>query len=88
MPAPLYNWLDAKNTSPGVDAVAVTPSDVADLAVVPARFLLISVAGAIKVTMVSGNQVTIPNVPVGQLNLQVTRVWATGTAATGITAVY
>ena len=88
MPAPLYNYLDAKFLAPGVDAVAVTPNDGADLAVVPARFLLISVAGALKVTMASGNQVTIPNVPVGQLNLQVTRVWATGTAATGIIAVY
>ena len=64
-------------------AEAITPSDSADLAV-PVSALHISVAGALKVTTASGEVVTFAAVPVGVFPLAVKKVFATGTAATGI----
>ena len=64
-------------------AVAITPSDSADLTD-PVSALHISVAGALKVTTIGGDTVTFASVPVGTLELAVVRVFATGTAATGI----
>ena len=87
-PAPLYGYLDAKNIAPGITAVALTPADGADLAVVPARFLYIGVAGTLKVDTAAGDTVTFSNVAAGQLNLSVKRVYSTGTSATGIIAIY
>lgn len=72
---------------PAIDGVVVTPSDVADLAVA-CRSLYISVAGALKITTLAGNALTIPNVVAGHLNVGAVRVFATGTAATGIVALY
>ena len=68
------------------DAVAVTPNDSTDLAKMP-RGLAVTGAGVIKVTMESGSVVTLP-APVGLLGYAVKRVWATGTTATGIVALY
>lgn len=62
----------------------VTPSDSADLAV-EARALCIAVGGALVVDRLDGNTVTI-TVPAGVIPIQVQRVRATGTTATGITA--
>jgi len=64
-------------------AVAVTPNDSADLAD-PVSALHISVAGTLKVTTIGGDIVSFPVVPVGTLELAVVKVFATGTAATGI----
>lgn len=64
-------------------AIEVVPSNTVDL-VDPVSALHISVAGALKVDMVSGETVTFAVVPVGVLPICVTRVYATGTAATGI----
>jgi len=64
-------------------AEAVTPSNTVDLAL-PSSALHISVAGTLKVDMVSGETVAFPVVPVGTIHIAVTRVYATGTAATGI----
>lgn len=64
-------------------AAAITPSDTVDLAL-PVSALSISVAGALKVDMASGETVTFAAVPIGVIEIAVTRVYATGTAATGI----
>lgn len=64
-------------------AVAITPSDSADL-VDPVSALHISVAGTLKVDMVSGETVAFPVVPVGIFEIAVKKVYATGTASTGI----
>ena len=64
-------------------AVEITPSDTDDL-VDPVSALHISVAGALKVDMVSGETVTFATVPAGTFEIAVKRVYATGTAATGI----
>lgn len=69
-------------------AVAVTPADGADLATAPTSALHISVAGALVVDMYTGATVTFANVPAGVFPIAVKRVRATGTAATGIVALY
>lgn len=71
------------------DRVAlVTPSDSADLSYVT-RGISFAVAGALKVTTVGGDTVTIPSgaLAAGVIHpLRVTKVFATGTGATGIVA--
>jgi len=83
-------------TNPAATAVAVTPHDTNDLAAVIiggeslkyTASLHISVSGTLKVDTANGDTVTFPVVPVGVLPLQVSRVYATGTDATGIVAYY
>lgn len=74
--------------NPAYDAAAVTPNDAADLPRVPARGLYVGVSGDVKVDMQGGGTVVFKAVPVGVLNVRVTRVYATGTAATNILALY
>ena len=73
--------------SPGVGGVAVTPSDSADLAVVPARFLYVGTSGNLSVVMLNGDSVALTGVS-GWVPLSVRRVNATGTTASGIVAFY
>ena len=72
---------------PGVDAVPVTPADDTPLTGGVCRALMIASGGALVVTTKAGNEVTI-TVPTGLIPLQVSIVHATGTDATGITALY
>jgi hypothetical protein len=67
-------------------ALPVTPNDGVDLTFAT-RYLIVSVGGTLKVDMV-GNGTQSLTVPAGVIPLRVTRVWATGTAATGITAIW
>lgn len=72
---------------PGVAAVAVTPSDTADLALV-SRMLYIGGVGDVAVKMLDGSNCTFKAVPGGSmLPLRVLRVLATGTTATNIVSV-
>ena len=75
--------------SPANSAVAVTTSDVADLAE-PSRALFIGGAGNLSVEMYgTGTAVVFANVQAGSiLPIRVTRVNATGTTATSIVSVY
>ena len=74
---------------PAHGAAAVTPNDSADLpSPGAARRLYIGGTGALKVTTVDGDTVTFAAVPVGIFDVSVSRVWATGTAATNIVALY
>lgn len=73
--------------SPGNNCAAVTPSDSTDLAIF-ARSLWVDVTGNIKITTPGGSTETFNNVPVGIFPMRVARVWATGTTATGIKAVW
>jgi hypothetical protein len=71
---------------PAGHAAAITPSDTADLANAT-RFIRITVAGTLHVTMVGGEDVTYlsGSLALGVAHrLRVTRVFATGTTATGI----
>lgn len=83
---PLPVTLSGSNAS---DAVAVTPNDAADLAKVPTKGLYIGVTGDVKITLSSGNVVTFTALASGTIHpIAVKRVWATGTTATNILAVY
>ena len=82
-------------TNPPVfDRIApVVPSNslllpVVDAGFTRARALFIGTAGALKFTTPSGDNVTIPNVPVGFFWVAVSQVFATGTTAANIFAVY
>jgi len=81
-------YLDAKTTAPAQSGPLVTPNDAADLPGGATRGLIVSVAGALKVDWADGSTTTIPNVTAGDHPYQVKRVYATGTAATGIVALY
>jgi hypothetical protein len=74
-------------TDPGVDIVPVTPNDDEDLPEGITRALLIGTDGDLKVQTRAGNT-RIFYSPIALLPLQVTRVYATGTTATDISAVY
>lgn len=73
-------------TGPAMYAGDVTPADDTDLSVVT-RSLWVGIAGDLTVTMWGGQQVTFANAS-GLLPIQVARVWATGTTATGIVALW
>lgn len=64
-------------------AFAIAPSDNTDLQEVTLN-LYVSVAGAVKVTLQDGSTVTYPNLIAGRHPLRVSRVFATGTTATGL----
>ncbi|WP_323041158.1 spike base protein, RCAP_Rcc01079 family [Gemmobacter sp.] len=74
--------------SPANDAIAITPSDAADLATV-VRALFCTGDGTVRVTMRGGGDpVTLPMIAGVPLPARVRRVWATGTTATGIVGVW
>jgi len=78
-------------------AAAVTPSNTDDLSTpssLPAgsqykpAILYVGVSGDLSVRTASGNDVLFVNVPIGFFPVQVTRVFATGTSATNIVAIW
>jgi hypothetical protein len=74
---------------PFANAAAVTPDDNNDLPNGATRALYVGVAGDITVNMLgSGAPVLFKAAPVGILNVRVTRVKATGTAATNLLALW
>ena len=80
-----YRTSDA--AAPAHSAAAVTPNDSTDIK--PTRALYVGVTGNIKVDMAdTGSAITFTAVPVGIIPIQVTRVYATGTTATDIVALY
>ena len=73
---------------PAQNAVDVTPSDSADLTN-DCRAIYIGAAGTLKLTMAGGTTVTLAAVNAGVIYpLRASRVWSTGTTATGIVALY
>lgn len=75
-------------TAPHVRCALVTPADGSDLPFLT-RGLSIAGAGAVRVTTAAGDTVTIPSgaLAAGVVHpLRVSRVWSTGTTATGIVA--
>lgn len=74
------------SSSPAYNAVAVTPSDSANLAQT-ARALYIGVSGDVKIDCPGGGSgIVFKAAPVGILPVMATKVYATGTAATNIVA--
>jgi hypothetical protein len=73
------------NSDPAGDVSSVTPSDSADTAK-PFRALRVSGAGNVKITTMANNQVTCAFLAGETRPVAGTRVWSTGTTATGIEA--
>jgi len=74
--------------APAENAFSVTPNDSTDMANA-ARALFVGGAGDVKVDTTGGDTVTFTGVTAGMiLPVRVTRVYATGTTATNIVAVY
>ena len=71
-------------TSPFQGLAVVTPSDAADLPVVPTRGIRAATAGNVSVVTEQNDTVTIQNMQAGQWEpIVVRRVLATGTTVTG-----
>jgi hypothetical protein len=73
--------------SPAAHLTSVTPSDIADLQQA-CRALNVAASGAVRVTTVSGDIATITVAAGVPFPVRCRRVWATGTTATGIVAMY
>lgn len=82
-----YRRYGTGNEAPARSAVAITPDNSNDLAIVP-RALYIGVSGDVKVDMVDGGTVTFVAASVGEHPWQVLRVYDTGTTATNIIAIW
>lgn len=66
-------------------ALLVVPADGADQQpTFTPKALYVGVAGTLKVTTSQGDVIAFPAVNAGLLELQVDRVWSTGTSATGL----
>jgi len=75
-------------TSPAEDAFAITPHDTNNLANFT-RAIWVGGTGDVKVDMVGSGTVTYASVPPGyMLAVRASRVYATGTTATALIAVY
>jgi len=72
----------ANSSLPGEDCFPITPNDSNDLEV-NTRALVIAVGGAVKFVTESGQTRTC-TFPAGVVPVRVSRVWSTGTTATGI----
>lgn len=73
---------------PATEAAAVVPHNTNELSYVT-RGLYVGTGGDVKVTMRGGQAVTFPNVQAGTLlPFRVKIVWATGTSASDIVAVW
>ena len=78
----------AKDVSAAGNAAAVTPSDTDNLTVV-SRGIYIGSAGAVRVLTAGGQTVTFSGLAVGTIHpIRAQRVFATGTTANGIVAVW
>ena len=73
--------------SPATHVRSVVPSDTADLTHA-SRALNVAGAGAIRVTTVGGTTATVHVAAGIPFPVRATRVWATGTTATGIAVLY
>lgn len=83
---PLPTTLAGSNA---INAVVVVPNDASDLVTNPTKGLYLGTGGDVKVTLHGGNTVTFVGLSAGVIHpIAVKRVWATGTNASNILAVY
>jgi hypothetical protein len=74
---------------PASHAAAIAPADGADLANAAIKGIYVGVSGDVKVDLVAGGSgITFKAAPVGLLRIQAKRVYATGTTATNLVALY
>lgn len=74
-------------SDPGGRLISVAPSDTTDLPGICSQ-LYVSVAGTLTITDEARNTLQIPIAIAGWHPIRVRRVWSTGTAATGMIALY
>jgi hypothetical protein len=74
-------------SSPPSDLIAVAPSDSTDLAHV-SRAINVATAGTVRVTTRAGTTASISVAAGIIVPIRVRRIWATGTTATGIVALF
>ena len=81
-------YLTADATVSARRASSITTSDSEDFSE-PTRGIYVGASGDLKVTFVSGGTVTLVGVPAGMLlPIQVIRVYATGTTASSLVALF
>jgi hypothetical protein len=73
--------------SPATHLAAIVPSDTDDLAVA-SRGINVSTSGAVRMSTVGGTTETVFIAAGAAFPIRATRIWATGTSATGIVALY
>jgi len=79
---------NTRGSDPADNATEITPSDSTDLTNT-ARSLYVGAGGDVKVTTANGDTVTFEEVQGGSiLPVRVRRIFATGTTATSIVAIY
>lgn len=79
----------ADDTVAAKAAVAITPNDSTNLPRVPCRSIYVGAGGDVKVDMVGGGTVTFTSVLAGTiLPIQAVRVYATGSTASAMLALY
>jgi hypothetical protein len=77
------------SVGPAYNAFNIVTSDSQDLAPSSARGIYVGVTGDLKVTTVQNDTVTFFNVAAGVIHpITAARVWATGTTASKLVAVY
>jgi hypothetical protein len=75
--------------SNAIDGAVVTPNDGTDLAKIPTKGVYVGVSGDVKVTLSSGAVLTFTGLSSGAIHpIAAKRIWATGTTALNILAVY
>lgn len=67
------------------NALGITPSDTVNLPS-PTQAISVGVAGTVTVDMAGGQKNQLLTLPAGMFTIQVTKIYATGTTATGIAA--
>lgn len=83
-----FRGLDRTLNDPYHQALAVVPNDANDL-VNACRGLIVNGAGTVKVTLLDDTVPVTLTLQAGiDYRLMISRVWATGTTATGIVALY
>lgn len=83
-----YSYFTGSPAGPHSSAVAIVPSDTDDLAKV-CNAIYVGVSGDIKVDMPGvGTGIVFKAVPVGDFKRRVKRVYAAGTTATNLVALY
>lgn len=85
--ADLFSNLTPGLESPAVDVADVTPNDLRDLPLTT-RALNVATDGAVKITSKGGGIATVYVVAGIAFPVRATRIWQTGTTATGIVAMW
>lgn len=83
MPIDKYATHAGSPTQPATSIINITPSDTADLSHVTVA-LNVATTGRVRVTTLDGDTTDISIAPGVAFPLRVSRVWETGTTATGI----